>query len=50
MRPIGLPPRSEAGCERVETSSSMEGVEGKTVERVAMEDRLRMRRARMADS
>lgn len=28
----------------------MEGVEGKTVERVAMEDRLSIRRASMADS
>ena len=47
---MGAPPRSEAGCERVEKSSSMEGVEGKTVERVAMEDNLRIRRASMADS
>lgn len=46
---MGAPPRSEAGCERVE-SSSIEEVGGKTVERVAMEDRLAMRRASMADS
>ena len=47
---MGAPPRSEAGYERVEEASSTEGVEGKTVERVAMEDRLRIRRANVADS
>ena len=46
---MGAPPRSEAGCESVE-SSSIEEVKGKTVERVAMEDRLSMRRASIADS
>lgn len=50
MRPMGAPPRSEAGCERVEKSSSMEEVEGKTVERVAIEVRFSIRRASMADS
>ena len=45
---MGAPPRSEAGCERVE-SSPVE-VEGKTVERVAMEDRFSIRRASIADS
>ena len=47
---MGAPPRSgEAGYEErgVTAPSSMEG---KTVERVAMEDRLRIRRARVADS
>lgn len=47
---MGAPPRSEVGCERVENSSSMEELEGKTVDRVAMEDRLSIRRASMADS
>ena len=41
---------SEAGCERLEKSSLLEEVGGKTVERVAMQDKLRIRRARMADS
>ena len=47
---MGVPPRSEAGCERVEESSSQEWLEGNTVERVAMEDRLSIRRASTADS
>ena len=47
---MGAPPRSEAGCERIEKSCSVERGEGKTVERVAMEDRFSMRRASMADS
>lgn len=34
----------------MEKSSSMEGVKGKTVERVAMEDMFSIRRASMADS
>lgn len=46
---MGTPPRSEAGCERVEKSSSREEVAGKTVERVAMEDRPSIRRASTAD-
>ena len=46
---MGAPPRSEAGWERVEMSSSMEKLEGKTVERVAIEDRLSIRRASMAE-
>ncbi len=47
---MGAPPRSEAECERVEKSSSMEEVEGKTVERVAMDDKFSIRRASIADS
>lgn len=48
---MGAPPRSEAGNERVEKSSRIEAAaDGKTVERVAMEERLSIRRARVADS
>lgn len=47
---MGAPRRLEVGCERAENSSSMEEVEGKTVERVAMDDRFSIRRASMADS
>lgn len=47
---MGAPPRSEAECERVEKSSSMEEGEGKTVERVAIDDKLSIRRASTADS
>ena len=46
---MGAPPRSDVGCESVK-SCSIEEVEGKTVDRVAMEERLRMRRANTADS
>ena len=47
---MGAPPRSEAGCERAGKSSLKEDVEGKTVEKVAIEDRLSIRRANVADS
>lgn len=49
---MGAPPRSEAGDERmVEKSSRTEAAaDGKTVERVAMEERLSIRRAKVADS
>ena len=47
---MGAPPRSEVGCRRVEKSCSVDEVEGKTVERVAIEDKLSIRRASMADS
>ena len=47
---MGAPLRSEAGPEKVEQSLSMEDGKGKTVERVAMEDRFRIRRASVADS
>ena len=45
---MGAPSRSEAGYE--ERRGTASPAEGKTVERVAMEDRLRIRRAKVADS
>lgn len=47
---MGAPPRSEVGCERAGKSSSRGDVEGNTVEKVAIEDRLSIRRANVADS